>query len=168
MVYNNKQTHKQPMANGVRHTHTLKNLMAHAVLSKYPTWCRSIFLAMSSWSHCAFRYPSCSVIQENIIFHRTNNHFSLEVITQMGDVVLDFGTWECPFPFWASARVLDQEDWVMKHNTSRVMKHNSILQWCYVAHSSKEKLHERLRSFSSFPIIPTTSFLHDQCVLHRY
>jgi hypothetical protein len=39
-----------------------------------------------------FVYPSYSTIQENIIFNRSNDRFSLEVLTPMGNVVLDIGT----------------------------------------------------------------------------
>jgi hypothetical protein len=47
-----------------------------------------------------FVYQSCSTIQENIIFDRTNDRFSFEVLTSMGDVILAIGTWEkmCSIP----------------------------------------------------------------------
>jgi hypothetical protein len=46
-----------------------------------------------------FVYPSCSTIQENIIFDHTNNRFSLEVLTPIRNVNLDVGIWESSFPF---------------------------------------------------------------------
>jgi hypothetical protein len=41
---------------------------------------------------CDSIYPSCFIIQENIIFDRAMDRFSLEVLTPMGGVVLDIGT----------------------------------------------------------------------------
>jgi hypothetical protein len=49
------------------------------------------FCAMSVRSHRDFVYPSCSTIQENAIFDRTNDQFSLEVLTPMGDAILNIG-----------------------------------------------------------------------------
>jgi hypothetical protein len=39
----------------------------------------------------AFMYLSYSVIQENVIFDRVDDRFSLDVLTPMGDVILDVG-----------------------------------------------------------------------------
>jgi hypothetical protein len=39
----------------------------------------------------AFMYLSCSIIQENVILDRAEDRFSLEVLTLMGDVILDVG-----------------------------------------------------------------------------
>jgi hypothetical protein len=53
---------------------------------------------------------------------------------------------------------LDQEDGVMKRNTSRVMKHNPILQGVMLPIHRREKLHDRPRSLplSSCPnILPS-------------
>jgi hypothetical protein len=52
-------------------------------------------------------YPSCLVIQENVISDRAEDWFSLEVLTSMSDVVLDIGIREGPFPFQAPARVVE-------------------------------------------------------------
>jgi hypothetical protein len=54
------------------------------ISSKYPIWYQSTFEPCLHDLTRAFGYPSCSVIQENIIFHHANNHFNLKVITQMG------------------------------------------------------------------------------------
>jgi hypothetical protein len=47
---------------------------------------------------------------------------------------------------------LCQEDQVMKHNTSSVMKHNPNLQG----------------TMFSLPMVLISLFLHDQCILHRF
>jgi hypothetical protein len=39
----------------------------------------------------AFMYLSCSVILEHVIFDRVEDRLSLEVLTPMGDVILDVG-----------------------------------------------------------------------------
>jgi hypothetical protein len=67
---------------------------AHVLLisSKCPTWCQSTFEPCHHDLTCAFMYLSCSVIQENVIFNRAEVRFSLEVLTSIQDVVLDFGT----------------------------------------------------------------------------
>jgi hypothetical protein len=83
-------------------------------------------------------YPSCSIIQENIILNRAKDWFSLEVLTLMGGVGLDIGTWESSFPFWASDRVGSRR-------LSNEAQPDSTR--CCVTHSQKEKLQERPRSF---------------------
>jgi hypothetical protein len=54
--------------------------------------------------NCAFVYSSYSVIQGNAIFDRADEWVSLEVITLMGDVVLDVRIWESFFPSWATKK----------------------------------------------------------------
>jgi hypothetical protein len=61
------------------------------ILSKYPTWCRSTFEPSRHGLTHAFMYLPCLVIQENVIFDRAEDRFSLEVLTPMGDVFLDIG-----------------------------------------------------------------------------
>jgi hypothetical protein len=36
-------------------------------------------------------YLSCLVIQENVIFDRAEDRFTLEVLNLMGDVIIDVG-----------------------------------------------------------------------------
>jgi hypothetical protein len=62
------------------------------ISSKYPTWCRSTFEPCRHDLICACVHPSCSVIQENVIFDRAEDRFSLEVLTPIGDVILDIGS----------------------------------------------------------------------------
>jgi hypothetical protein len=124
------------------------------ILSKYPTWCQSTFESCRHDLTRAFVYPSCSTIQENIIFDRTNDRFSLKVLTPMGDVILDIGTQESSFPFGASDRVGPRR-WSneSQHKWSHEAQPDSTR--CYVAHSRKEKLHERPKSLplSNYPNI---------------
>jgi hypothetical protein len=77
------------------------------ILSKYPIWCRSIFEPCCHVLNCAFVYSSYSVIQGNAIFDCADEWVSLEVLTLMGDIVLDVRIWESSFPSWAS----DQKKW---------------------------------------------------------
>jgi hypothetical protein len=133
------------------------------ILSKYPTWCRSTFEPCCHDITRAFVYPSCLVIQENVISDR----FNLEVITPMGDVILDVGVWESSFPFRAS-------DWVNgPRRSSNVAQHKeshesqSESTRCYIAHAWKEKLHGKLRSFL-LSMAPISSFLRSQCIFHHF
>jgi hypothetical protein len=68
-------------------------------------------------------YPSCSIAQENTIFDSANDRSSLEF-----EKVLDIGIEKVLFHSEHLLELLYQEDRVMKRNTSRVMKHNLILQ----------------------------------------
>jgi hypothetical protein len=54
------------------------------ILSKYPTWCCPTFEPYHHDLTRAFMYLSCSVIQENVIFDRTEDQFNLEVLTPDG------------------------------------------------------------------------------------
>jgi hypothetical protein len=60
--------------------------------SKYPTWCQSTSEPCRHDLTHAFMYLSCSIIQENVIFNHTEDRFSLEILTSMKDVILDFVT----------------------------------------------------------------------------
>jgi hypothetical protein len=71
------------------------------ISSKYPIWCRSTFEPCRHDLTRGFIYPSCSVIQENVISDRVEDRFSLKVLTLMGDLVLDVGIWESSIPFRA-------------------------------------------------------------------
>jgi hypothetical protein len=61
------------------------------ILSKYPTWCHSTSEPCHHDLTRAFVYPSCSVIQENVNSDCVDDRVSLDVLTLMGDVVLDVG-----------------------------------------------------------------------------
>jgi hypothetical protein len=61
---------------------------------------------------------------------------------------------------------LDQEDWVMKPKTSRVMKHNPTQQ------GAMSPMHDRKSCMKDWEVfllrtISISSFPHDQCALHR-
>jgi hypothetical protein len=98
-----------------------------------------------SWSHTTSCTHPVQSIQENIIFHHANDRFSLEVLTHMGDAVLDFGTWECSFPFRANDRVRPRRSSdEVQHKQSHESQSESTR--CHVAHSWMEKLSKRPRS----------------------
>jgi hypothetical protein len=64
-------------------------------------------------------------------------------------------------------KLLDQEDRVMKSDTSRVMKHNSILP------GGMSPTHERKICMGDWkvfflPSLPISSFLHDRCILRHF
>jgi hypothetical protein len=62
---------------------------------------------------------------------------------------------------------LDQEDWVMKHNTSRVMKHNPILQGTMSpTHGRKSGMGDREVFLLSS--VPLSFLIRGQCVFHRF
>jgi hypothetical protein len=110
--------------------HGANSLLSHDVMISHVTSCT---------------HPLQS-IQENIIFHRANDRFNLEVLTKMGNVVLDFWTWECSFPFRAFDRVGPRRSSdEVQHKWSHEAQPDSTRY--YVAHSRNEKLHERPRSF---------------------
>jgi hypothetical protein len=75
-----------------------------------------------------FMYPSRSIVQENIISDHANDRFYLEVLTLMEDLPLTLGYEKVFFHSEHPLELLDKEDRVMKHDTSRVIKHNLILQ----------------------------------------
>jgi hypothetical protein len=128
-----------------------------------------IVLSISTPCQCDltrdFVYPSCSTIQENIIFDHTNDWFSF------GSSYPNWGmsslTLEFEKVFHSEHLIeLDQEDWVMERNTSRVMKHNLILQ------EAMSPTHERKscignRGIFLLSIVSISSFLHGQCIYHR-
>jgi hypothetical protein len=118
--------------------------------------------AMSSWSHHAFMYPSCSVIQENFIFNSVNDLFSLEC-----EKAIDTRIWGSPFSHSEHPIELGQEDRVMKRNTIGAMKPNLILQGTMsLAHGMKSCMRDR--DVFLLPTILMSSFLHDQCALHHF
>jgi hypothetical protein len=107
-------------------------------------------------------YPSCSIIQENIIFNSANDRSSLEF-----EKVLDSGTWESHFPFRASARVAGPRISSNKVQTSRVMKHNPIPQGAMLLLHGRKKMHEKPKSFL-LSMVPRSSFLHGKSTFHRF
>jgi hypothetical protein len=63
--------------------------------------------------------------------------------------------------------LMDQEDRVMERNTRRVMKHSLILQ------GAISLMHERKSCMGNQEVfllstVPITSFLHGQCIFHRF
>jgi hypothetical protein len=89
-----------------------------------------------------FVYPSCSIIQENIIFNSANDRSNLKF-----DIVLDIGTWESPFPFWASAQVTGPRRSSNEAQNKQSHEAQSDSTMCYVAHARKEKCHGWPRNF---------------------
>jgi hypothetical protein len=124
------------------------------ISSKYPTCCWSTFQSCHYDLTCDFVYLSCSIIQENIVFYSTNDRSSWE----FENVIFDF-----KHPL----ELLDQEEQVRKRNTSRVMKHNLILQ------GTMSPMHGRKSCMRDWEvllcsIVPKSSVLHGQCVLHHF
>jgi hypothetical protein len=75
-----------------------------------------------------FMYPSRSIVQENIAFDRADDRFRWKFLPwwRMSPLTLEF---DREFNSHSEPPIeLDQEDQVMKHNTSRVMKYNLIPQ----------------------------------------
>jgi hypothetical protein len=60
-------------------------------ISTPPPWCPFIFYPCHFDLALNFVYPSCSVIQKNVISDRAEDQFILEVLTPMGFVVLEVG-----------------------------------------------------------------------------
>jgi hypothetical protein len=108
-----------------------------------------------------FMYPSCSSIQENIIFDSANDRSSLEF-----EKVIDIGIWESPFPFRASDQVAGSRRSSNGAQNKKSHKAQSDSTRCYVAHAQKEKLHGKPRSFL-LSMVSIYSFLHGQCIFHR-
>jgi hypothetical protein len=132
--------------------------------TQYPTWCPFISKPWCSDFACDFVNPSYSAIQKVIIIDRANVRLSLEVLTLMEDVVLNIGIWESSFPSWAFDQVMEQEDRVMKHNTSRIMKYHSILQ------GETSPMHRRKSCMSNWEVLllSTVSISSVQYILHRF
>jgi hypothetical protein len=75
-----------------------------------------------------FIHPPFSIVRENNIFDRVDDRFSLEFLTLLGMLFLTLEFDKVLFPFEHPLELLDPEDRAKKRNTSRVMKHNPILQ----------------------------------------
>jgi hypothetical protein len=71
----------------------------------------------------------------------------LEVLTQMGDVVLDVGIWESSFQFWASDRVDGPRRSSNEAQNKQSHEAQSDSTRSYVVRARKKKLYERPRSF---------------------
>jgi hypothetical protein len=100
-------------------------------------------------SHATSCTQHLQSIQDNIIFHHANDHFSLEVLAQMVNVVLDFRTWECSFQFRASDRVRPRRSRdEAQHKRSHEAQPDSTR--CCVAHTRKKKWHGWPRSLPFF------------------
>jgi hypothetical protein len=104
------------------------------------------FGAMSSWSHlCLFVSILCYQPRE---YHLQSCQWSILYGSSypMGDVIVDIGTWESFFQFWASDRVGPRR---LSNEAQHKQSHEAQPDFtrCYVTHSQKEKLLERPRSF---------------------
>jgi hypothetical protein len=101
-----------------------------------------------------FMYPSCSIIQENIIFDSANDRSSLEF-----EKVL--------FHSEHLLELMDHEDRVMKHDTSRVMKQNLILQGAMSpTHRRKSGMDDQEVLLLS--TVSISFLLHGQCIFHHF
>jgi hypothetical protein len=148
---------------------TICPIRAHVslILSKYPTWCRFTFEPCHHDLTRAFVYPSCLVFQDNVISNRVEDRFSLEVLTPMGDVVLNVEIWESSFPFWAF-------NWVdgprrlsngAQHKESHEAQSNSTMM---LGHSCTEGIvsweTDKFPSFNGSKIL----LLHGQGIFHCF
>jgi hypothetical protein len=71
-----------------------------------------------------FVYPSCPNVLEKIIFERANVQLSLEVLAPWRMSPLTLGYEKVHFLSELSLKLLNQEDQMMKCNTSRVARHH--------------------------------------------
>jgi hypothetical protein len=125
------------------------------ISSKYHTWCRSTSEPCRHDLTHAFMYLPCLVIQENVIFDRAKDQFSLEVLTPMGDVILNVGIWKSSFSFRAPARVAGprRSSKDVQHKQSYEAQSESTR--CYVVQAWKEKWQGWLRSSPLFNCLDT-------------
>jgi hypothetical protein len=132
--------------------------------TQYPTCCPFTSKPWCSDFARDFVNPSYSAIQKEIIVDHANVQLSLEVLTLMEDVVLNIGIWESSFPSRAFDQVMDQEDRVMKRNTSRIMKHHSILQ------GETSPMHRRKSCMSNREVLllSTVPISSVQYIIHRF
>jgi hypothetical protein len=102
---------------------------AHVSLisSAYPTWRRSTIKSSGHDLNRALIYPSCPNVPEKIIFERANVRFSLEVLAPWRMSPLTVGYENVHFLSRLLLELLNQEDQMMKCNTSRVARHH--LRW---------------------------------------
>jgi hypothetical protein len=71
------------------------------------------------------------------------------------------------FRFEYPIKLMDQEDWVMKCHTSRVMKHDPILQGTMSpTHEGKSGMGDR--EVFLFSTVPLSFLLRGQCIFHRF
>jgi hypothetical protein len=133
---------------------------------EYSTWRRSTLKPCGHDLNRVLVYPSCPNVPEKIIFDAPMS-IQLGSPYPMEDVALTLRYEKVYFFSKLSLELLDQEDWIMKCNTSRVMKHNSIQQGAMSpTHKRKSCMKDR-KVFLLWTIL-ISSFLHDQCALHRF
>jgi hypothetical protein len=133
-------------------------------------------------THHGVRWPSSHVVMISSCLHvsilfgyRREGHLrSCWGLIQFGSSYLD--GWGCPrhwnlrnFFFLSELplELLNQEDWVIRRHTSRVMKRNHILQ------GAMSPTHRRKGGMGDQEVllhltILISSFLHDQCALHYF
>jgi hypothetical protein len=94
---------------------------------EYSTWCQSTLKPCGHDLNRALVYPSCPNVPEKISFERANVRFSLDVLSpwRMSPLTLEYEM--VRFLSELSLELLNQEDQMMKCNTSRVARHH--LRW---------------------------------------
>jgi hypothetical protein len=124
--------------------------------------------AMASWSHSCLHV---SVLFGHPREYRLRSHrWSILFGSSYPDgglLPLTLGYEKVLFHSEHPLKLLDQEDRVMKSDTSRVMKHNLILP------GDMSPTHERKSCMGDWkvfflPSLPISSFLHDRCILCRF
>jgi hypothetical protein len=98
------------------------------ISSEYPTWRWSTLELSGHDLNCALVYPSCPNVPEKIIFERANVWFGLEVLARWRVSPLTLGYEKVHFLSELPLELLNQEDQMMKCNTSRVARHHLIRQ----------------------------------------
>jgi hypothetical protein len=103
----------------------LYSIGAHVslLLREYSTWRRSTLKPCGHDLNRAHVYPSCPNVPE-IIFECANVRFSLEVLASWRMSPLTLGYEKVCFLSELSLELLNQEDQMMKCNTSRVVRHH--------------------------------------------
>jgi hypothetical protein len=95
---------------------------------EYSTWHRSTLKPCGHDLNHALVYPSCPNVLEKITFERANVWFSMEVLAPWRMSTLTLGYEKVCFLFQLSLELLNQEDQMMKCNTSRVARHHLMRQ----------------------------------------
>jgi hypothetical protein len=136
------------------------------ISSEYSTWHQSTLKPCCHDLNRALVYPSCPNVPEKIIFERANVRFSLEVPARWRMSPLTLGYEKVRFLSELLLELLNQEDQMMKCNTSRVVRHHLIRQGDMLyTHERKSGMHNR--EVSPLSTVPPSFLLRGQCVVHR-
>jgi hypothetical protein len=129
-------------------------LVNHHGRSNTRWWCPFHSMPCQYDLTCDFVYPSCPIIQENIIFNSANYRSSLEF-----EKVIFYSK--------HPLKLMNREDRVMKCDTSRFMEYNLILQ------DIMSSMHGRKIDIDNWYILLLATisipFLrHAQCIFHHF